>query len=78
MEYFHVIYLLRGRFGATTRQGRPSPLVMGAARGSGVFPTRRPSSRRSGFISRRDGAPTRIRGPGAAGPRGSDTRRAYA
>ena len=32
---------MRGRFGATTRQGRPSPLVMGAARGSGVLPTRR-------------------------------------
>ena len=28
-----VSYLLRGRVGATTRQGRPSPLVMGAARG---------------------------------------------
>ena len=24
---------MRGRVGATTRQGRPSPLVMGAARG---------------------------------------------
>ena len=30
-----------GRFEATTRQGRESPLVMGAARGSEVFPTRR-------------------------------------